>query len=176
MVRRSFISKYLLETGRIHFETDNLIKHFESLRHQSRLPSFEDLEKVAEVLGQRHATTQAYTRARFPLKHQPSNVPAGSPWTTQNSTADIIMDDITKDDTAKNELPLPLPSEDGDLTLTNATLFMRDGIWWREVCTAIAQGDPGRVWEVMKARLYLPSNTLHFAQARKLVVDIHLCG
>lgn len=88
------------------------------------------------------------------------------------------MDDITKDDTAKNELPLPLPSEDGDLTLANATLFMHNGIWWREVCTAIAQGDPGQVWEVMKACLpsNLPSNTLHFAQACKLVVDIHLCG
>ena len=82
------------------------------------------------------------------------------------------MDDLTKNDTTKNELPLPLPSEDGDLTLTNATLFMRDGIWWREVCTAIAQG---QVWEVIKAHLHLPSNMLHFAQARKLVVDIHLC-
>ena len=81
------------------------------------------------------------------------------------------MDNLTK-----NELPLPPPSEDGDLTLANATLFMRDGIWWREVCTAIALGDPGRVWEVMKVRLHLPSNILHFAQAHKSVVDIHLCG
>ena len=75
----SFILKYSLEMGRIHFETDSLIKHFKSLHHQSHLPSFEDLEKVAEVLGQHHATTQAYTYACFQIKHQLLNMPAGSP-------------------------------------------------------------------------------------------------
>ncbi|KIM37166.1 hypothetical protein M413DRAFT_13521 [Hebeloma cylindrosporum] len=115
--------KQEIGTGRMHFNTNDLIKHFESLCHQSRLPSFEDLEKVAEVL----------------------EVSIGSPWTnpnpTQASTADVIIDDANK-----NEMPLPPLSDDEDLTLANVTLFMHNGIWWREVCMAIAQGDPERLW------------------------------
>lgn len=40
--------------------------------------------------------------------------------------------------------------EEPDITLANATLFIRDALWWREVCDAIATGDTGRVWEVLK--------------------------
>ncbi|KAF8163196.1 hypothetical protein B0H34DRAFT_794930 [Crassisporium funariophilum] len=50
------------------------------------------------------------------------------------------------------ETPLPLPeiSPLADTTLANSILFMQNAIWWREVCKAIAQGDPARVWEILK--------------------------
>ncbi|KAF8810192.1 hypothetical protein BYT27DRAFT_7011859, partial [Phlegmacium glaucopus] len=40
-----------------------------------------------------------------------------------------------------------------DTTLANSILFIRNAIWWREVCTAVAEGDSGRVWEIMKVWL-----------------------
>lgn len=45
-------------------------------------------------------------------------------------------------------------SLEADTTLANMTLFMRDAIWWREMCRAIAEGDTGRVWEILKVNLY----------------------
>lgn len=142
-------------------KTDNLIKHFETLSLRKQLPSFEELETVAEELSQHHATTQAYSRACFPSETQTSPVPEGSPWTGTSST-DVVMSEITTSESANagtaedvsttNELPLPPESNDGDLTLANSTLFICNAIWWREVCVAVAEGDPGRVWEIMKVR------------------------
>jgi G:T-mismatch repair DNA endonuclease (very short patch repair protein) len=39
-----------------------------------------------------------------------------------------------------------------DVTLANGILFIRNAIWWLEVCRAVAMGDTGRVWEIMKVR------------------------
>ena len=38
----------------------------------------------------------------------------------------------------------------GDWALANSILLLRDGIWSLEVCQAVATGDIGRVWEVLK--------------------------
>ncbi|THH16899.1 hypothetical protein EUX98_g9229 [Antrodiella citrinella] len=38
----------------------------------------------------------------------------------------------------------------GDWPLANSIILMRDGIWFLEVCRAVALGDVGRVWEVLK--------------------------
>ncbi|THH27969.1 hypothetical protein EUX98_g6231 [Antrodiella citrinella] len=39
---------------------------------------------------------------------------------------------------------------EGDWPLANSIILMRDGIWFMEVCRAVALGDIGRVWEVLK--------------------------
>lgn len=56
---------------RVYLETSDLIKHFEllGLQNPSQVMTFEELEKAAEVLSQRHATTQAYSRASVPRVH-----------------------------------------------------------------------------------------------------------
>jgi hypothetical protein len=40
----------------------------------------------------------------------------------------------------------------GDHVLQNAILFLRDSIWWTEFCYAVAEGDTGRVFEILKVR------------------------
>ena len=34
-------------------------------------------------------------------------------------------------------------SDEVDTALANSILFIRNAIWWREVCTAVAEGDSG---------------------------------
>ncbi|KIJ57445.1 hypothetical protein HYDPIDRAFT_74694, partial [Hydnomerulius pinastri MD-312] len=41
-----------------------------------------------------------------------------------------------------------------DDTLANSILLIQDAIRWREVCRAIAVGDTGRVWEVLKVWIF----------------------
>ena len=41
---------------------------------------------------------------------------------------------------------------EGDWPLANSILMMHDGILFLEVCQAVASGDIGRVWEVLKVR------------------------
>lgn len=43
----------------------------------------------------------------------------------------------------------------GDWPLANSILLIRDGIWFLEYCRAVASGDTGRVWEILKVRSYL---------------------
>lgn len=167
-------------------KTDNLIKHFETLSLQKQLPSFEELETIAEVLSQQYATTQAYNRACFPSETQTSLVPEGSPWTVTSST-DVVMGEIstsesanviaTEDVSTTNELPLPPKCNNGDLTLANSTLFIRNAIWWREVCVAVAVGDPGRVWEIMKVCSTPTADSLLLAVLLNQYagVDFYLC-
>jgi len=47
-------------------------------------------------------------------------------------------------------LSVPVNSAGGDLTLANSISFIRNAIWWREMCRAVAEGDPGCVWEILK--------------------------
>ena len=39
---------------------------------------------------------------------------------------------------------------DGDKTLANSILLMHNGIWLLEACQAVATGDIGHVWEILK--------------------------
>ena len=45
----------------------------------------------------------------------------------------------------------------GDWPFANSIILMRDGIWFLEACRAIASGDVGRAWEVLKVSL-IPSS------------------
>lgn len=145
---------------RVHLKTNDLVEHFKQLG--PRMPSFEELENIASDMSQAHATTQAFTRARYPTYAHPPRAPPGRAWTHETAynnrpkDSDIVMQDPSN----VEELPVPPPPTDADLTLANSTLFIRNGIWWREVCSAVAEGDPGRVWEILK--VYLSVKRIHF--------------
>ena len=38
----------------------------------------------------------------------------------------------------------------GDKALANSILLMRDSLWLLEACQAVATGDIGHVWEILK--------------------------
>ena len=131
------------------------------------MPSFAVLLGTAKILGKRHATSQAYEQALKPTTHEPraEDVPLGSPWEPRAATPAGSGDEMDIDpasdpmdvdpDVDDNLSAFSTDSQSPDTdkpdnTLANATLFMRNAIWWREVCEAIADGDTGRVWEILK--------------------------
>jgi hypothetical protein len=115
------------------------------------LPSFDELRDAAKLLVTRHATTQAYNRARHPGERQEEEyAPIGKPWTVpHNENEDIEMSGPNFVEMPSG-LPEPPIDQESDFTLANSALLIRDAIWWKEVCKAIAEGDPGRVWEILK--------------------------
>ena len=163
---------------RNYFETTDLVKYFDNLKRLDHMPSFTVLVGTAKVLGKRHATSKAYEQAIKPTEHEPAaeDVPLGSPWQPQHAAAvdtdDNTMDvDADRDAASSDAMDVDQDGPDlednlsafsndsqcpgadqPDVTLANSTLFIRNSIWWREVCEAIADGDTGRVWEILKVR------------------------
>ncbi|TFK20425.1 hypothetical protein FA15DRAFT_599731 [Coprinopsis marcescibilis] len=135
-----------------HFETTDLVKHFEQA---ANIPKFEELTAGALKLALAHATTRAHQNALNPegLANGPG-FPIGQPWPEKPAEDSLAQEPEPpiKSDT----VPLPFPKEQskGDTSLANGALFMRDAIWWREVCLAVAEGDTGRVLEMFKLWIF----------------------
>jgi hypothetical protein len=123
------------------------VEHFSG---QSLLPSFEELLAVARILTRRHGTTQAYNSALNASAPPENRPPKGSDWIRQSQSEDEAMDENHDEDELELPLPPEQPKDEIDTTVANSILFIRNAVWWREVCTAVAEGDSGRVWEIMK--------------------------
>lgn len=122
------------------------------------MPTFDKLWEDAQTLSRCHATTQAYNRALHPDHINISGPPQGSPWTASSSGGTSRQsegqDKIDLDQDIAGGLGGPPASHRRDVTLANASLFMRDAVWWREVRNAVADGDPGRIWEIFKIWIF----------------------
>ncbi|KAH7903329.1 hypothetical protein BJ138DRAFT_1120498 [Hygrophoropsis aurantiaca] len=159
------LDAHILNIWENYFSCNDLVSYFERLDENQSLPSFEILLRGAHTLARRHASTQAYLRARNPSlgQNHPDEVPLGSPWTNvrEPEHMDLEIDALSNGSDEQNNLEtLSVLSnagdaEDGaDISLANSTLYIRNGIWWREVCRAVADGDTGRVWEIMKIWIF----------------------
>lgn len=103
-------------------------------KNQTVLPALTEIREIAHRLACQYATSQAYQRALQSPREEHSN--------------DVPVDISTKDDFQ------------GDWALANSILLIRDGILFLEACGAVAGGDTGRVWEVLKV------NNHEFTQGR----------
>ncbi|KAG6836416.1 hypothetical protein H0H93_008157 [Arthromyces matolae] len=145
-----------------HFKTINLVSYFEELEKNSALPSFRSLLDIASRLARRHSTTRAYQRALHPLPDDPDPIPLGSPWTPSTESHNAVDDQemMDGDDEQSENLSEfsacdgPASAETADITLGNSILFIRNAIWWREVSRAVARGDTGRIWEILKIWIF----------------------
>ncbi|KAF9033045.1 hypothetical protein BDZ89DRAFT_1012477 [Hymenopellis radicata] len=61
-------------------------------------------------------------------------IPAGDPWTDHTFAREGF---------------------DGDQVLANSILYLRDFGWWTEISYAVADGDIGRVYEILKAWIFV---------------------
>ncbi|KDQ59624.1 hypothetical protein JAAARDRAFT_192126, partial [Jaapia argillacea MUCL 33604] len=137
-----------------HFDCNDLVEYFEHLKNKDKLPSFTTLLIDAQTLARWHATTSAHQRARYPKADHVDNVPLGQPWTPNEP--DTVLEDGADSDTDDDMSAWGVGSDDGkeaDITLANSTLLIRNGVWWWEMCRAVAVGDTGRVWEILKVWL-----------------------
>lgn len=152
---------------RISYRSTDLEGFFTRLAKEENLPSFEDLLSEAQVLAGRHATTRAFSQAHDPATgaRTADSVPYGSPKNYGTPTDDVhpvvSPQDVHEDDAMEDCLSdLTVEEKEErtdnlrpDVTLANATLFIRNAIWWREECQAVAEGDTGRVWEILKVSI-----------------------
>jgi hypothetical protein len=104
--------------------------------------------------------TQVHKCACHPQEDSTNPMPLGSPWIPhEEDNNDVEMKDMEGSFPEDEEDRLSDSSEasehlEGDTTLANATLFIWNGIWWHEVCKAVANSDPGRVWEILKLWIF----------------------
>jgi hypothetical protein len=120
---------------------------------------------LARSLYQNYSTTRAVHRALNTTPGQTNDwsdfVPLGSPWspppinhtsvgnTTKSRRKQSTQTKRANASTANTTKSISPPFE-GDRTLAKSITVMRDLIWQRELAYAVAEGDVGRVYEILK--------------------------
>jgi hypothetical protein len=136
--------------SRNHFGCIDIFEHFKSLAKTNSLPEFEELEDLARKLHRSYSSTRAHYRALNDpdlSSEWAQFVPTGSPWRSP------IIDENSQVPTQPKKGKANQAEFKGDRTLANSIAFLRDGILSREMAYATAEGDPGRVYAVMKVSL-----------------------
>ncbi|EAU82342.2 hypothetical protein CC1G_06652 [Coprinopsis cinerea okayama7 len=154
------------------FRTTDLVQHFE---HMSTLPPFGDLVSRARRLSHSHASSQAYQFVSTPSQSMRNpGIPVGTEWTTSEeiqsttpanpapnptpdtgpATSDLQDEGIAIPDPDPLPVPQPPDTRESDKAAANITLFLRDALWWREVCLAVSEGDTGRLLEMFKVWIF----------------------
>lgn len=126
--------------NRVHFDDcPDIFQHFTELTASGKLPTLDELDLKAQHLHKTYSTTRAAHMALGDVSKDSKwakSVPLGKKWTKR---ADESVDREGQD-------------ENGDRVLANSITFMRDALISREISYAIAQGDAGRVYQMMKVR------------------------
>lgn len=106
---------------------------------------FSDLQEMSSLIYRRYMTNQAHDDA---LGHAPRPAHYGQPGPVVQTSQinDPIEETSTETPTASK------PSERGDRALANTVNFMRFTCWYLEFCSGVAEGDIGRVLEIIKVR------------------------
>ena len=116
------------------------------------LPDIEDLNSAAQKLHRTFSTTRGIYYALADTT-TPSdwadNIPMGSPW---SPPLDSVSSQLPDQVAAKNSKAKPISTMHplGDRVLASSITFMRDALMSREMSYAVAEGDIGRVYEILK--------------------------
>ncbi|KAI0054730.1 hypothetical protein BV25DRAFT_1996352 [Artomyces pyxidatus] len=170
------VKTHMLHCWELHFGTDNLPKHFENLAMSDKLPTIQQITMDAAKLYKTYSTTEAHEFACESLENLATQYPqAAFPIATTRRSVARTTSKAIEEGVAKNGGDTDAGSEGdqssedgasgfdsgdgdtpkkGDWVLANSILLMRDGIWFLEVCRAVASGDIGRVWEVLKIWIF----------------------
>jgi hypothetical protein len=144
----------------IHFSCNDLFKYFEDLQISHRLPEIEVLEVAARQLHRAYSSSHGLYCALHETAKTSAwsqTVPLGTPWVPppviKSSEGPAESEKKGRRKPAKKSTD---DDEDlgrhpqGDRVLANSITFMRDAMISREMSYAIAEGDAGRVHEMMK--------------------------
>ncbi|KAI0688638.1 hypothetical protein C8T65DRAFT_589348 [Cerioporus squamosus] len=103
--------------------------------------SFEELSDMAGIVYERYMTNRAYDDASKSSSWQSDADPRRYGPKTEHQPRGA---------TAGDDMPPEDPEWTGDAVLRNDIAFMRLMFWYLEFCVAVAEGDPGRVCEIIK--------------------------
>lgn len=136
------------------------------MAQKDKIPPIEELEIIARKLYRAYTSSRAQYRALYDTdgtSEWSKIIPLGTAWTgvaEEESSCDIgIAAKPSKSSKGKARKP---PAKEktstsdggetfmGDRVLSNSVGFMRDALLSREVAEAVADGDVGRVYEVLK--------------------------
>jgi hypothetical protein len=127
--------------------------HFKDLALKKKLPSLEDLQIQARKLYRAYTSLRGQDKAIYGgvlMNGAGSVVPHGT------ESARHIPGMPTADNTAA-----PPRKLEGDQVLAHSISFMRDAMFAREMTLATADGDVGRIWEIIKVMLFTFAGSSH---------------
>jgi hypothetical protein len=140
---------------RIYFSVEDLVVYFDSLNSDDVKLKLETLKGIASTLVKRYASQDAYELALSKEKSVNAStgmkVPAGSHFTPPSTSIPEEPQPVTEEAATEKEKPvMEEPGFTGDRPLANADLFKLDFGLWIEAQWAVAEGDIGRVLEILK--------------------------
>lgn len=150
---------HILDIWSLHLANQkDILSHFNDLAIQNSLPTLDTLLDHVETLVKHYASTTAADLSlslsddtSVPETHK---VPLGKPWTSQVASSEETVDQDG------NEKDIPFKEEDGftgDCILANLMLYLWDFSWWVEMVYAIANGDIGQAFAILKVKSHLLS-------------------
>ncbi|KAJ3720651.1 hypothetical protein C8R42DRAFT_582660 [Lentinula raphanica] len=166
------------------------------LQAADAIPEIEEFETLANELICTYSTEGAVHRAATGLYRDDASLPPkGSPWqpaipvssfsepnsdphpasSTPSAPEPSLPSESNKKKTKKRETPKP--SSDADCVLARSIDFIREAMRSREIKWAIADGDPGRVYEQMKRVMFCFAGSSHQKYAQYLlesIIDLEL--
>ncbi|KAH8074206.1 hypothetical protein BXZ70DRAFT_911565 [Cristinia sonorae] len=163
----------LLDCWRIEFNVVDLLAHFSELEKSKNLPPFDQLRKCAESLNLRYSSRSAYYNVLAGIRGDVWVAPPAqaSSLGQQGASPANSLSPSNKPSTAtrakkeKDTLVLPvIPATEpyrGDQCLAWSILFMHEAILFQEFIQAVAEGDPGRVYEIFKVMIFSFAGSTH---------------
>ncbi|KAF9035143.1 hypothetical protein BJ165DRAFT_1355933 [Panaeolus papilionaceus] len=147
----------MLDCWRILLGCTDLLQHFKDLAAAKKLPHFEDLESHARVLHRTYSSSRA-------IYHALGDTTVNTTWAKNiplSSKGPFPTPSATSSTTSSTAPAASLRHKNGDQSLANSIAFMRDAIFSREFHFAVAEGDVGRVYEVIKVMLFTFAGSTH---------------
>ncbi|KAJ8089852.1 hypothetical protein PM082_018428 [Marasmius tenuissimus] len=125
-----------------------LHQYFENLAEKSELPTFDSLLEKAETIHDQG------TKIRY-----------GTPWTAKERTETGSGLETSGAGVYEEEEE----EFNGDRVLANSILFVRHYLLWIEGAYAVAEGDIGRLWEILKMWIFMFSGSTNINYVRYLL-------
>ncbi|PPQ82133.1 hypothetical protein CVT24_012465, partial [Panaeolus cyanescens] len=163
------VTSRILDCWRIRFNCEDLRAHFRNLAEKKQLPTFQELESHADALHSAYSTTQAIYEALGDTATSNTKwsrtVPLGTPWPETPHPVDPSKPLVPKPTkSAKSAPKIPAAQRrdsKGDRSLSNSIALIRDGLLSMEFSFASAEGDVGRVYELLKILLFTFAGSTH---------------
>ncbi|KAJ7571888.1 hypothetical protein C8J56DRAFT_907353 [Mycena floridula] len=142
---------------RIHFcgKDGDILKHFESLEAQDKVPSFAALWKAAEVVFKTFGHTHVFEREISGDFLIDLPIIQGDPWVPP------VFDQSSANTDQPTKKPHGKKRKNDTDCLAQLSWFIFDAIISWEMIYATSEGDIGRVWEVMKFMLLMFTGSSH---------------
>lgn len=161
-----------MNNGSIYYETDDLFDKFDTLHDLQQLPTLEDLEVAARQLYRTYTSVRAQEKAMEGDEMVSSFVPRGTQQNNPVPPTNAFPTSTQKSKSGTQPTGKKATAFLGDQVLARSIAFMRETMLARETTLAIAEGDVGRVWEVIKIMVFSFAGSTHSKYTNYLLETI----